>query len=35
MNNIEQGFNDIMRKIEEKKFEVIVEFEKYLISLTL
>lgn len=30
VKNIEQGFSDLMRRLEEKKYEIIVDFEKYL-----
>jgi len=29
MKNLDTGFNDLMRKIEEKKLELIVDYEKY------
>ncbi len=29
MKNLDAGFNDLMRKIEEKKLELIVDYEKY------
>jgi|LauGreDrversion4_2_1035121.scaffolds.fasta_scaffold172563_4 hypothetical protein len=29
MKNLDNGFNELIRKIEEKKLELIVDYEKY------
>ena len=28
LKNVEQGFQDLMRRLEEKKYEIVVDFEK-------